>query len=98
MGKYIIKIESVEKDEDLSKFGKGIECDRFTIIGETEEAVTECMHGMSIDMLAKAISKTVAVGQAALLGTAYRLVKLLMVESAFNPNNLLKNLLRGKDD
>lgn len=98
MGKYIIKIESVEKDENLDKFGKGIECDCFTIIGETEKGVIECMHQMSIDMLAKDISKTNTVSQAALIGTAYRLSKLLMVESAFNPGNLLKNLLGGKDD
>ena len=56
MGKYIIRIESLEHETDVEEAYKdGIECDGFCIIGDRKDCANVAIHGMSVDTISDTI-------------------------------------------
>ena len=72
MGKYIIRVESVERDEAFDKrYAEGIECDGFVILadkGDDESCVA--IHHMNVDGISDIISCNGDMLSAAILAKA----------------------------
>lgn len=73
MGKYLIKVESMDHDEAMDEqYQRGIECDGFVIMADKGEGATVCMHHVSIDTISNMIVHESKVMQAAILADAKR--------------------------
>lgn len=71
MSKYIIRIESVEHDDGFEEtYGKGIECDGFCIIGDTDKGTHVALHGVNIEGLSAAIMRSDTLMSAGILAKA----------------------------
>lgn len=52
MGKYLIRVESMDMDKDLDqRYADGIDADCFCIVSKDGDKVNLAIHGMSIDTL-----------------------------------------------
>lgn len=56
MGKYLIKVESMDMDEKLDeRFQNGLECDGFVILADKEDSSEVALHRMSVDSISDII-------------------------------------------
>lgn len=73
MGKYLIRVESMDMDEELDpRYAKGIEADGFAIIADRKDDTSVAMHNMSIDMLSNAFAHNTELLSAGILAKAKR--------------------------
>lgn len=71
MGKYLIKVESMDHDEALDeRYENGIECDGFVIIADCGERYTTAIHKMSVDSISDGIKGDSQLMSAAILAKA----------------------------
>ena len=73
MGKYLIRVESMDHDEALDeRYGNGIECDGFAMIVDRGEGYTTAIHRMNVDGISDAIKGDDKLMSAAILAKAKR--------------------------
>ena len=73
MGKYMIRVESMDHDEEMNeKFERGIECDGFTIMADCDDRYFTAIHKMSIETISGAILGESKLMSAAILAKAKR--------------------------
>jgi hypothetical protein len=73
MGKYLIRVESMDHDEVFNKaYSRGFECDGFVIMADKGDDVAVAMHHVSIDNISDMIAHESTLAQAAILADAKR--------------------------
>ena len=73
MGKYLIRIESMDHDEVLdSEFVEGIECDGFVVLAHKGEGCQVAIHGVNVDMISDMIAGSRKVMAASVLAKGKR--------------------------
>ena len=73
MGKYLIKVESMDHDEVFDKaYNRGFECDGFVIMADKGGDAAVAMHHVSIDNISDMIAHESKLAQAAILADAKR--------------------------
>ena len=73
MGKYLIRVESMDHDEALDeRYGNGIECDGFALIADSGKGYTTAIHKMSVDSISDGIKGDEKLISAAILAKAKR--------------------------
>lgn len=73
MGKYLIRVESMDHDEVLdSKYVEEIECEGFVIMADKGDYAAVAMHHVSIDNISDMIANESTLAQAAILADAKR--------------------------
>lgn len=71
MGKYIIRVESVERDEAFDKrYAEGIECDGFAILADRGTGCCVAIHQMNVDGISDIITGNGEMLSAAILAKA----------------------------
>lgn len=57
MGKYLIRVESMDHDEALDeRYGKGIECDGFVVLANKGEGCQVAIHNVNVDTISDMIA------------------------------------------
>lgn len=97
MGKYLIKVESMDHDEQLDQwYQKGIECDGFVIMADRGEGGTAALHGVSVDTISDMINGDSKLMQAGILADAKRrIMDIAMKDKAESKVEALKALFDG---
>lgn len=97
MGKYLIKVESMDHDEVLAQwYQKGIECDGFVIMADKGEGATTSLHKVSIDTISDMILGDSKLMQAGILAdTKRRIMDIAMKDKAESKVEALKALFDG---
>lgn len=97
MGKYLIKVESMDHDEQLDqRYQKGIECDGFVIMADNGEGATTSLHAVSIDTISDMINGDSKIIQAGILADAKRrIMDIAMKDKAESKVEALKALFDG---
>lgn len=97
MGKYLIRVESMDHDEQLDqRYQKGIECDGFVIMADKGEGAMTSMHKVSIDTISDMIQGDSKLMQAAILADAKRrIMDIAMKDKAESKAEALKALFDG---
>lgn len=97
MGKYLIKVESMDHDEQLNQeYQDGIECDGFVIMADKGEGATVAVHGVSINDISDMIQGESKLRQAAILADAKRrIMDIAMKDKAESKVEALKALFDG---
>lgn len=97
MGKYLIKVESMDHDEQLDQvYQDGIECDGFVIMADKGEGATVAVHGVSIDDISDMIQGESKLRQAGILAEAKRrIMDIAMKDKAESKVEALKALFDG---
>lgn len=73
MGKYRIRIESMDHDEVLnSEFVEGIECDGFVVLAHKGEGCQAAIHDVNVDMISDMIAGSRKVMAASVLANGKR--------------------------
>ena len=73
MGKYRIRIESMDHDEVLdSEFVEGIECDGFVVMAHKGEGCQVAIHQVNVDMISNMIAGSRKVMAASVLAKGKR--------------------------
>ena len=73
MGKYRIRVESMDHDEVLdSEFVEGIECDGFVMLAHKGECCQVAIHNVSVDMISDMIAGNRKVMAASVLAKGKR--------------------------
>lgn len=73
MGKYRIRIESMDHDEVLdSEFVEGIECDGFVVLAHKGEGCQVAIHNVNVDMISDMIAGSRKVMAASVLAKGKR--------------------------
>lgn len=73
MGKYRIRIESMDHDEVLnSEFVEGIECDGFVVLAHRGEGCQVAIHDVNVDMISDMIAGSRKVMAASVLAKGKR--------------------------
>jgi hypothetical protein len=76
MGKYLIRVESMDHDEVLdNEFVEGIECDGFVVLANKGEGCQVVLHKVSIDIISDIIASNKKMMAAAILAKAKMDVK-----------------------
>lgn len=98
MGKYLIKVESTDREEALGqRYQEGIECDGFVIMGDKGDSATTCMHDVSVDTISDMIRMDSKLMEAAILAEAKRKIGELMEQSKIEAKADALNKLLGLD-
>jgi len=97
MGKYLIKVESMDHDEVMERqYQEGIECDGFVIMADKGESVSVAIYGVNIDMISDIIKANSKLRQAAILADAKRrIMDIAMKDEAGAKVEALKALFGG---
>ena len=97
MGKYLIRVESMDHDEQLNQeYQDGIECDGFVIMADKGEGATVALHEVNVDTISDMIQGESKLRQAAILADAKRkIVEIAMKDKAESKAEALKALLIG---
>ncbi len=73
MGKYLIRIESMDHDEVLdSEFVEGIECDGFVVLAHKDDGCQVAIHNVNVDMISDMIAGSRKVMAASVLAKGKR--------------------------
>ena len=73
MGKYRIRIESMDHDEVLdSEFVEGIECDGFVVLAHKGEGCQVAIHNVNVDIISDMIAGSRKVMAASVLAKGKR--------------------------
>jgi len=73
MGKYQIRIESMDHDEVLdNEFVEGIECDGFVVLAHKGEKCQVAIHNVNVDMISDMIARSRKVMAASALAKGKR--------------------------
>jgi hypothetical protein len=73
MGKYRIRVESMDHDEVLdSEFVEGIECDGFVVLAHKGEGCQVAIHQVNVDMISDMIAGSRKVMAASVLAKGKR--------------------------
>ena len=73
MGKYQIRVESMDYDEVLdSELGEGIECDGFVVLAHKGECSQVAIHNVNVDMISDMIAGSRQVMAASVLAKGKR--------------------------
>jgi hypothetical protein len=71
MGKYLIRVESMDHDEVLDRdFVEGIECDGFVVLAHNGEGCKVILHKVSIDIISDIIASSKKMMAAGILAKA----------------------------
>lgn len=71
MGKYLIKVESMDMDEQLDeRYQNGLECNGFVIMTDTDSRYDVALHRMSIDSISDVIVNNSTLMSAGILAKA----------------------------
>ena len=97
MGKYLIKVESMDHDEALDQeYQNGIECDGFVIMADKGECATVALHEVDTDTISDMIQCDSKLRQAAILADAKRrIMDIAMKDKAESKVEALKALFDG---
>lgn len=94
MGKYIIRVESMDHDEALDKrYEKGFECDGFCILADEGERDTVAIEDMSVNMISDVIVHSKQLMSAGILAKAKKEIVEIGRKSA--TGDLLEKMLAG---
>lgn len=95
MGKYLIKVESMDHDEALNQqYQDGIECDGFVIMADKGEGATVALHEVNIDTISNMIQGESKLMQAGILAEAKRkIMEMAMKDKAESKVEALKKAL-----
>ena len=95
MGKYRIRIESMDHDEVLdSEFVEGVECDGFVVLAHKGDGCQNVIHKVSIDIISDMITSNKKLMAAGILAKAKEDVKAQLRQDVMG--DLLGRLL-GRD-
>lgn len=95
MGKYRIRIESMDHDEVLdSEFVEGIKCDGFVVLAHKGEGCQVAIHDVNVDMISDMIAGSRKVMAASVLAKGKRKAADMLREDKMG--DLLGRLL-GRD-
>ena len=73
MGKYLIRVESMDMDEAIdAKFADGIECDGFVVLAHKGEDCQVSIHQVNVDMISDMIAASRKVMAASVLAKGKR--------------------------
>lgn len=90
MGKYLIRVESMDGDERLNEdFCKGIECDGFAILANRGKGCSVAIHSINVDTISDIIATSADMMSAGILAKA----KMDIAEA--NHHGKMKDMLRG---
>lgn len=90
MGKYLIKVESMDGDERFNEdFCKGIECDGFAILANQGKGCSVALHDIDMDTISDII------GTNAQLLSAGILAKAKVDIAEVTKSGKMKDMLRG---
>lgn len=79
MGKYLIKVESMDMNEPLDeRYGKGIECDGFVIMADQDDGYKVCIHHLNVNDISAIIAEDSKLLGAGMLAKARREVADMM--------------------
>lgn len=93
MGKYLIKVESMDMTDKMDeRYENGIECDGFVLIADNGEGYTTAIHKMSVDDISDCIKGDSKMMSAAILANAKREIIDITVKEE-RGNAVLKALL-----
>ena len=97
MGKYLIKVESMDHDEVLdSEYVEGVECDGFVVLAHKGDGCKVMLHKVSIDIISNMINADSKLRQAAILADAKgRIMDIAMKDKAESKVEALKALFDG---
>ena len=97
MGKYLIKVESMDHDEVLdSEYVEGVECDGFVVLAHKGDGCKVMLHKVSIDIISDMINADSKLRQAAILADAKRrIMDIAMKDKAESKVEALKALFDG---
>lgn len=97
MGKYLIKVESMDHDEVLdSEYVEGVECDGFVVLAHKGDGCKVILHKVSIDTISDMIKADSKLTQAAILAEAKRkIIEMAMKDKAESKVEALKALFDG---
>lgn len=97
MGKYLIKVESMDHDEALDQeYQDGIECDGFVIMADKGKGATLALHKVNVDTISDMIQGDSKLMQAAILAEAKRrIMDIAMNDKAESKVEALKALFDG---
>lgn len=97
MGKYLIKVESMDHDEVLdSEYVEGVECDSFVVLAHNGDGCKVILHKVSIDTISDMIKCDSKLMQAAILADAKRrIMDMAMKDKAESKVEALKALFDG---
>lgn len=95
MGKYRIRIEALDGNEDLEQdYTDGIECDGFAILAHQDDGCQVALHQVSIDIISDMIVSSNKMCAAGILAKAKRELRDVMRKEKMD--GLLDRLL-GRD-
>jgi hypothetical protein len=95
MGKYLIKVESMDHDEVLdSEFVEGVECDGFVVLAHKGDGCKVMLHKVSINIISDMIASSKKLMAAGILAKAKVDVKAQLRQDEMD--DLLGRLL-GRD-
>jgi len=97
MGKYLIKVESMDHDEVIEQqYQEGIECDGFVIMADKGKGATVALHTVSVDTISDMINGDSKMIQAGILADAKRrIMDIVMKDKAESKVEALKALFDG---
>jgi len=97
MGKYLIKVESMDHDEVIEQqYQEGIECDGFVIMADKGKGATVALHAVSVDTISDMINGDSKMIQAGILADAKRrIMDIAMKDKAESKVEALKALFDG---
>lgn len=97
MGKYLIKVESMDHDEVIEQqYQEGIECDGFVIMADKGKGATVALHAVSVDTISDMINGDSKMIQAGILADAKRrIMDIVMKDKAESKVEALKALFDG---
>ena len=73
MGKYLVKVESMDMTDKMDEqYENGIECDGFVLIADNGEGYTTAIHRMSVEGISDALMGDAKLMSAAILAKAKR--------------------------
>ena len=97
MGKYLIRVESMDHDEVLdSEYVEGVECDGFVVLAHNGDGCKVILHNVSIDTISDMIKCNSNLMQAGILAEAKRkIMEMAMKDKAESNVEALKALFDG---
>ena len=97
MGKYLIKVESMDYDEVIEQqYQEGIECDGFVIMADKGKGATICLQSVNVDTISEMIQGDSKLMQAAILAEAkQKIMEIAMKDKAESRVEALKALFDG---
>lgn len=92
MGKYLVRIESIDGDEALDRdYVEGIECDGFVVMAHQGDGCRVAIHQVNVDIMSDMIANNTKVMAAGMLAKGKReAADMLRMDKM---NDLLGNLL-----